>query len=418
MENNVDQMERAQKVCQQYITELTLNAITLNVIQNRKAINGIIIDVINKELSETMKNVKLTDPSLAAKIGWLTIRTGFKVALNAVSMGFGGVLLNEIHELLGTHGSSIFELNKTMVSVPGSEGKVAVRTDADWDREASFSEIGNQFLSDYSDIVVSELIGETKDRYLKKVRQLFCLEGLDLKKIEHNTALMLYYVPCDILQAASKNFDTKIYSHCIEIIDKIKEAEKMDSMKLFAEVKKEIDKLLPMAYISELNEVLTEELKVPRTEEIRKIFLAEIFSGNAEQLLETKKVLSNDLWKILNSAGLIGNVKTDKMESELTKVENESALYFEKNPQNGTSMELSELKIHKDYAKYLSSKKVWEMVIYANKHKVLGVSNKKKFGHSSSIATIIRSFNYLSDLKEKIKVKENKLIDIKDWNPI
>jgi len=393
---NLKKYTYMQKVCQQYITEITLSNITIVVVQNRKSINGLMIHVMNQELEKSMATVKLTDPSLAAKIGWLTIRTGLKVALNAVSMGLGGSLLDGIHDMLGTHGSSIFELNKEMVNVPGSEGKVAVRRPTDWGRTATLQEVGNQFISDYADIVISEANAKTQDEYIKRIKQLFCLEGLDLKKVSHNTALMLYYAPCNTLELAAQEFQNQIYALCIETMQSIQDADKMSTIELLKAVKTKVDTYLPMSYFMELNEAIKEDLQVPREADLRKIFLAEVFSGCSKDILNTKKAFSNDLWKILANAQLIKNIKT----TDYTAL-----------------LEVAEMKMSSQYEKDLKTTKVWEIIIYAQKQNLLGASNAQKFGDSSSLATIILSFNYLDNIKRKAENLEVKLRGLRNWVP-
>lgn len=127
--------------------------ITNAIVRLRSDLNSVIIDMVQHFLSEETKDLRIghDEDVNPKKIAFHALIFGLQIAINMFTLGLGGMALHHLHEWLGTHGPSAFDLTRKLVDVQG--GKANVRnTDPSMSAyKTDVTAYGAQYVSDVGD---------------------------------------------------------------------------------------------------------------------------------------------------------------------------------------------------------------------------------------------------------------------------
>jgi len=408
-EEKLAQPDRTLVVFYQYIPEI-FQALTCHSIfdlqqQFQKSINACVMTAFN---ADHQKNT-LTDANTGTKVAWYLGEMLLKVALNAVSMSLGGALIDSLHSALNTHGASIFELNKQKVSIcdsTGSQGNVFVRRDTDWQRRASSKEILFQVISDIGDEAYKDAESAAKTSVKQRFASYFqeSINGTPITTLEKSNGFSLLMIPIEILLQRLKSTETLIRRVILEVMEKTINSggslQSLETLKVIAlEVKKQLSELQIHAYLTYLMHLANQMVEVYQPKTLYKVLMAETLVSNGDQLLQSNQVLSSGLWQLLYRNGLAakGVMPEDKKNDQKTfqqALSTFSPLPTEAGCQWGA-------KYKEAYQDSHFMRLEWYFQT-AYHNGLLTVSANEKFGNKSSLATLARSKQLLTLLKQEV----------------
>ncbi|SHE98246.1 hypothetical protein [Vibrio gazogenes] len=396
----------------QEIPEILESLTTSQVIQLRKEfiqyIAECIIDIVDSEVGE----IRLTNASVGAKLGWYVTETLLKVALNMASQSIGGIILDSLHEVLNTHGSSPFELNKQMKEVhfsDGSSGNVQTRHAQPWTavNDINFDVFYRQLLSDigdtaYADIereVSKSLLGQIKD----KMSTFFSWRdrtrnGLKFQTLTHESALERLLMPLEILSWRMTIVEQLINAVVFEEIAEVTKQKtahdanykpNLNDLKTgVRNAKQRMVRLNIHGYITYLNDIARSYIPRVNKRRLSTLILAETLLENSPNVLSHSQVFSNSFWQYLDKKKLIAKRKENALPSGTPRKD----------------LQIYKLEMDKTYANKRTDDKLWKMVDESFRHRRLATTTSdNQFGPTSSLACFLAAELFVDENSENEK---------------
>ncbi|PSW03701.1 hypothetical protein [Photobacterium lipolyticum] len=411
--NEQEKQECAIALLESNVMAITINNLAKNIVDIRHDLNAHILDVLKDSINGSLAGVYLTDPSTSSKVGWYLAQTVLKVGLNIVTMGLGGIVLDSFHGLLGTHGASIFELNKKKVKLDEG-GVVYVRSDTDWGRTATGKEIGLQIVSDLGDMVFGDSVSSAKTNYLHAMKVSVGLESEKLKKLENTCAVATLVMPVALIEREIEFIRNATISIAAETIGREVEKSRKEfyafDQNIIDAVNRDLASFGITGYISHLMRLMT-DLPRPNKDNIMDILLAETLCDNAGIVLKNTRPMSKGMWDYMSGRNLIATVNNSDITSALSKYEGVSNEMLEYDFKVSRESMLTQFIKSSKYNKALNKQKSWKMSVCAQKYRKFGVTSKKKFGVSSTLGTLIRC-QYFVD--EQVQRNESAIKTLKE----
>lgn len=425
-------MQYIQKLVDEYLNQITYSDILKTVIENRDGINTVTTDVMQNQYTALMKGIRATDESLLAKAGWALLKTTAKIGLNAVTMGLGGAALNELHDALGTHGSSLFELNKEMVDMQGVDGnqdpitgKVCIRkNDPEWERLTDVSAVGKQLASDLGDVVVGKAFA-IPEKYLEKLDTLMNFGSVALNQIRNKEAMNHFSTPCLLLAEATEQVKNRLYELFVDLIHEETKGNvndpklTKDTQKFLGKIRDKIrDEYDVATHLAEIRKALP---NVAPKEVLKRIYFSEVMTQGAIKLLSGKKELGKDIWKVYHEQGLVMKAKDLNFnETQKTKPDMFKSGVIESLKKECEIEYLEDtykIKMSSHYTDLWKENKAWNYLRGAENQGILGISHKDTFGTASTLVVMLASHRYLGAIQAESDKEITEARRLLEWTP-
>ena len=375
------------------------------ILRLRSELTQHISDCVIECADSSLSQVQLTKATKTARFGWYVAETLLKVALNMATQAAGGIIIDGLHDALGTHGSSPFETNKQNVSVTTQSGdsvNVVVRREAGYGQalsEIDGSVFARQFASDLGELAMDDSYASVEEGVASKIAG-WVTDSRNGKKVTHTNHVSILervLMPLEILNLRLDIVHQLLNAVIADEMEAYFSSRDLDlrhppqSQRIEAVVERcnvRIGKLGIHGYLTHLADMANNTVPKLSKAWFLKSIVAETLLENQTKVLTGSQYLSDGLWKFLASKKLIAvrktipdtNVQAQNLRFSHSKIYS-STMSGTFTSAKGTT------KLRDYYDTALSCRR-------------LTVTNKEKFGGNSTLATFLVCESFLNEDKE------------------
>lgn len=404
----------------QYVPEIYEALNTHSVFDIRQQLEKNVNDSVFNLLDRDMMNTYLTEANTGKKVGWYLCSTLLKASINIVKTNVGGALINSINNALRVHGPSIFGVNQTQVDVSEDKAvkdKVRIRCDSNWDQTATPEQVLRQLIADIGLEVIEDSQQASGNSDAVESAITAALSKAKVATLENNKGLLLLLEPIEILTYRIECIEAIIRAVILHVIELYTASGySLSSLSHLHEMAKAVDLRLKHlkihAYLTYLTKLAFDNIEVYDCYTIYKVCMAETLVNNGDTILRSNQSLSTQLW------------------GQLYKNEAARAFAVPDSEQPYTQSEVKELdELLADYGSSSSWSSCYKdamangadksnLKYYVNTAHRLGwltVSDKEKYGETSSLATLISANKLYNKLNEQMQAKTQLLAVKSDY---